>query len=237
MAKDEAMPPEDQEQQPPTFKRLQAIIDGDGTEIRRQFTLAGLLLTIVERFKEYAVAQVDSFFAHRFEFRDGELSVIRGAAFKAMIKEKGKGQPGQHANRDFRAALHWFREMNAIDQHEMDEVERLYARRNEIGHELFAIIADDRKEPLKPSDVAMALGIYVKMVRWWIREIDATTDPDMTREKYDSINWDAVESADTAFLRLILQKALAGDPEWEALQDAVREYVKADDEAAKNVGE
>jgi len=72
--------------------------------------------------------------------------------------------------------------------------------------------------------VAKAFGIYVKMVRWWIREIEAATDPDMTREKYDSIKWDEAESADTVFLRLILQKVLAGDPEWETLQQAVREY-------------
>jgi len=190
--------------------------------------LAGLLLTIFERFKEYAVKQVDEFFAHRYEVRDGDLTFIRGEAFKSLIKERGKGQPGQHANKDFRAALHWFRDLNAIEQWELEEVERLYTLRNAIGHELFAIIADDNKPPIKASDVVMALGIYVKVVRWWIREIDATTDPDMTRAKYDSINWDETESADTAFLRLILQKSLAGDPEWETLQQAVREYATAE---------
>ena len=220
------MPPQNDTTQP-TFERLQSIIGGDGTSIRQQFILAGLLLTIFERFKEYAVKQVDEFFAHQYEVRDGDLAPIRGETFKALIKERGKGQPGQHGNKDFRAALHWFRDLNAIDQVELEEVERLYTLRNAIGHELFAIIADDRKQPIKASDVAMALGIYVKVVRWWIREIEAAIDPDMTQEKYDSINWDEAESTDTAFLRLILQKSLAGDPEWETLQQAVREFAAA----------
>ena len=99
--------------------------------------------------------------------------------------------------------------------------------RNAIGHELFAIVADDRKPPIRASDVAMALGIYMKVVRWWIKEIEAATDPDMTREEHDNINWDEAESTDTAFLRLILQKSLAGDPEWETLQQAVLEYAAA----------
>lgn len=51
------------------FKRLQSIFEGDGSDIRRQFILAGLLLTIFERCKEYVVNQVDEFFAHRFEIR------------------------------------------------------------------------------------------------------------------------------------------------------------------------
>lgn len=221
------MPPQEDTTQPPTFERLQAIIDGDGTDIRQQLILAGLLLTIFERFKEYAVSQVDSFFAHQYEVRDGDLTPIRGETFKTLIKERGKGQAGQHGNKDFRAALHWFRDLNAIEQWELEEVERLYTLRNAIGHELFAIIADDRKRPIKVSDVAMALGIYVKVVRWWIREIEAATDPDMTQEEHDRIKWDETESTDTAFLRLILQKSLAGNQEWETLQEAVREYAAA----------
>jgi hypothetical protein len=40
------------------FRRLRAIFDSEGSEIREQFILAGLLLTIFERFKKYVVDQV-----------------------------------------------------------------------------------------------------------------------------------------------------------------------------------
>ena len=41
------------------FRRLRAIFDSDGSEIREQFIFAGLLLTIFERFKKYVVDHVD----------------------------------------------------------------------------------------------------------------------------------------------------------------------------------
>jgi hypothetical protein len=90
------------------FKRLRAIFDGDGSEIREQFIFAGLLLTIFERFKTYVVDQVDGFSSNHFEIRDGRLKYTRGDKFKRLIKEKGVYVPGQHANKEFRAALHWF---------------------------------------------------------------------------------------------------------------------------------
>jgi hypothetical protein len=202
----------------PILNRILRVIEGDGTEIREQFLLAGLLLTIFERFKQYVVNQVDGFFANQFDLRDGKLHYVRGEKFKQMIKEKGPHQPGQHANRELRAALHWFLELNAITQAEFDDVERLYARRNEIGHELLEILADHRKEPLQLVDILMLFAVYVKIVRWWIKEVEASTDPDMTQEQYDSTNWDEADSFDTMFLRQIIHKTLAGFPEWEQMK-------------------
>lgn len=209
----------------PDFKRLQAIMDGDGSEIRQQFIFAGLLLTIFERFKGYVVNRVDEFLARGFVVNDDNLTFKRSEEFETLIKEKGSGEPGQHGNRVFRAALHWLHDLRAIDKDELDHVERLYTLRNEIGHELFGIIADDRKRPIELFDVVMALSIYVKVVRWWIREIEAAIDPDMTPKKCESTDWDEAESSDTFFLRLILQRALTDNAEWQTLQKLARDAV------------
>ena len=70
------------------LRRLRAIFDSDGSEIREQFIFAGLLLTIFERFKKYVVDQVDGFFSSHFEVRDGDLKYTRGEKFKKLIKRK-----------------------------------------------------------------------------------------------------------------------------------------------------
>ena len=202
----------------PEFQRLKAIFDGDGTEIREQFIYAGLLLTIFERFKTYVVGQVDGFFSDHIEIMDGTLRYSRGEKFKQIIKEKGAGEPGQHGNKAFRAALHWFYDLGAITKSDLDEVERIYALRNEIGHELLRIIADDLKNPITLEDVLVTFSVYVKIVRWWVKEVEATTDPDFDQEKYDNTDWDNVESTDTLFLREIIRKALVGDMSWEDLE-------------------
>lgn len=202
----------------PEFQRLKAIFDGDGTEIREQFIYAGLLLTIFERFKTYVVGQVDGFFSDHIEIMDGTLRYSRGEKFKQIIKEKGAGEAGQHGNKAFRAALHWFYDLGAITKSDLDEVERIYALRNEIGHELLRIIADDLKNPITLEDVLVTFSVYVKIVRWWVKEVEATTDPDFDQEKYDNTDWDNVESTDTLFLREIIRKALVGDMSWEDLE-------------------
>ena len=117
------------------FRRVRAIFDGDGSEIREQFIFSGLLLAIFERFKEYVVKQVDDFFANRWELRDGDLKCIRGEEFKKLIKEKGVGAKGQHTNKEFRAALHWFYGLGAITQDELNGIERLYELRKRLPTE------------------------------------------------------------------------------------------------------
>jgi hypothetical protein len=57
----------------------------------------------------------------------------------------------------------------------------------------------------------ITFSVYLKIMRWWVKEVEATTDPDFDQEKYDSTNWDEVESPDTVFLREIILKSLVGD--------------------------
>ena len=61
------------ENQEQAFKRLHAIFEENGDGIRKQFILAGLLLTIFERFKIYVIGQVDEFFSHHMEIMDGQI--------------------------------------------------------------------------------------------------------------------------------------------------------------------
>jgi hypothetical protein len=200
------------------FGRLRAIFDSDGSEIREQFIFAGLLLTIFERFKKYVVDHVDGYFSDHIEIRDGHLKYTRGEKFKKLIKEKGVHAPGQHANKEFRAALHWFCDLGAITEDEFNDIERIYALRNDIGHELFQVISDDNKNPIKLNDVLTTFSVYLKIVRWWVKEVEATTDPDFDQEKYDNTNWDEVESIDTIWLREIIRKSLLGDMEWQEIE-------------------
>ncbi len=189
------------------FKKLKQICKGDGIEIRYQLILAGLLMMVFERFKKYIVGQVDSFFADSMTFEKQGIIYKRGKVFKDLIKKHGKGGAGQHGNEAFRTSLKWFLDLEAITNEEFSELERLYALRNDIGHELFSIVADDNKNHIDVSDVLTIYTVYLKIVRWWIKEIEASTDPDFD---YDNTDFDSVESTDTIFLREIIKKALLG---------------------------
>lgn len=198
-------------------KKILSIFKEDGTTIRNQMIFAGILLTVFERFKDYVVDSVNEFFSNETIIKDGRLIYRRADEFKKLIKERGNGEAGQHTNRVFRAALNWFYELQAISKEELADIERIYSLRNDIGHELYLIIADDRKPSIRVWDVLLTFAIYVKIVRWWIREIEASTDPDMTQEKFEAINFDASESMETALLREIISKILTGIPEYDEI--------------------
>jgi hypothetical protein len=112
--------------------------------------------------------------------------------------------------------------LGAITEDEFNDIERIYALRNDIGHELFQVIADDNKNPIKLDDVLTTFSVYLKVVRWWVKEVEATTDPDFDQEKYDNANWDEVESIDTVFLREIIRKSLLGDTDWQEIEKHVQ---------------
>lgn len=207
----------------PTIEKIRKILEGDGSEVREQLLLAALLLTIFERFKFYIVDQVDSFFSHHTTIRDGQLSYERGQEFKKLINEKGEGQPGQHGNRAFRAALHWFRDLGAISSEEFDDVERIYTLRNDIGHELYLILADDRKSPIHWIDAVLVFAVYLKITRWWVKEVEIATDPEMTAEKYELIDFGSIKSMETMLLREVMLKALKGNEQFEEVMKHIKD--------------
>ncbi len=206
--------------QHPLIVGINAIFEGDGSHLRQQFIYAGLLLTIFERFKKYVIDHVDGFFSTYVEIKEGDIRYTRGEKFKKLIKERGAGQPGQHNNKDFRAALLFFHQMGALDKDDFDEIERLYNLRNKIGHELLRIVAFDGS-PIMLVDILFTFGVYVNIVRWWVKEIEIPTNLDLTEDEYKNINWDEVDSAESILLREILNKSLSEDPQWHEYQKEI----------------
>jgi hypothetical protein len=70
--------------------------------------------------------------------------------------------------------------------------------------------------------VLTTFSVYLKILRWWVKEVEAAIDPDFDQEKYDNTNWDEVESPDTVFLREIIRKSLLTEAEWQEIEEHVR---------------
>ena len=210
------------------YPKIESILNGDGQNIREQMMLSGLFLMVFERLKDYVEHQVDSFFADDFYLVDGKLAYKRAKEFHDLIKNNGQGEPGQHTNKVFRAALAWFKEVNAISKENFDDIERLYDLRNKIGHELYLIVADDQKPCITVADVLLTFGLYVQISRWWIKEVEVSTNPDITPEMFEAADFDTADTLETALLRLIITKSLAGVHEYESLMELVQNYKPPD---------
>ena len=152
-------------------------MQSDGEEIKQQLIFSGLLLMIFEQFKKFSTSTVEWFFSDNMEIKEGNVIHKRGLEFKEMIKKFGKAQSGQHRNYTFRAALCWFNSLDAITKDELNEVERLYTLRNDVGHELFNILVEDCKRAIEMEDILIVVNIFSKLIKWWFKEVEATTNP------------------------------------------------------------
>lgn len=69
----------------------------------------------------------------------------------------------------------------------------------------------NNKPAIKIQDIVTTFNIYLKIIRWWMKEIEATTNPDFVQAKYKNTDLDSAQTFGTLILRTIIQKALPGN--------------------------
>lgn len=185
--------------------KISTLLEGDGSEVKEQLVLSGLLLLLFERFKDYVIGQIDFLYCDDFFIKKENMSYVRGEEFKKIIDEKGKGNKGQHGDKAFRAALKQIHEFGAISEVELKKIESLALLRNDIGHELFRILVDDNKPVINSEDIFFLFDIHLKVVRWWLKEFEASMNPDLY---YGSVDFDSADSMETLLFEEVINKAL-----------------------------
>ncbi|MEX2169486.1 MAG: hypothetical protein WD851_09245 [Pirellulales bacterium] len=106
----------------------------------------------------------------------------------------------------------WFLEMGAIDQDDLDLLERLREHRNEIAHDLPKFITSADHD----VNVELLRGLVelvTKIDRWWIKEIEIPANPDFDEADLDAIADAEIQSGRMVFLSLLLQIATRDDSE------------------------
>ncbi|WP_218813564.1 hypothetical protein [Rickettsiella endosymbiont of Dermanyssus gallinae] len=189
------------------FKKITDLLKSDDEDIKQQLIIPGLFLMVFESFKKYVVSTVDEFFSDP-EYNTSSFVRKRGAEFKEIIKNFGKRKnKAQHKDSTFRGALHFFSDLDAITSEEVNEIERLSLVRNDVGHELFNIIVDDRKPIIIFENIDTIMGLYSKIHKWYIKEIEAEINP-LFIENKDNIDFENVTLFEIELLKIIISKAL-----------------------------
>lgn len=184
------------------FKKIKILFESEGKEIKQQLIISVLFLMVFEQFKKFVVSTVDAFCR---ECNNDNMLTKRGPEFKEIIKKFGKRKSeDQHNDSTFRGALHFFSDLDAITSEEVNEIERLSLVRNDVGHELFNIIIDDRKPIIIFENINTIMGLFSKLHKWYIKQIEADINPFFIENK-DNINFDSYE---IELLKLIIWKAL-----------------------------
>ena len=101
------------------------------------------------------------------------------------------------------ASLLWFQEMGAIDEDDLDTVDRIRKHRNEIAHQLPKYLATVDYS-LDTDLFTQLIELTARIGRWWVLEIEVPANPDFDNQE---VNAEDVQSGDMWFLELLFQVA------------------------------
>lgn len=122
-----------------------------------------LFITTFEKFKSIVIEKPESFFSYGFN-EDGFLI---DEAYKSEVLAKHKSK--------LKASLLWFEKMGAINEKDIQTFDEIRKYRNKVVHEMMKYLSDVNYN-LEPNHFENLIEILSKIEKWWIKEIELTTN-------------------------------------------------------------
>lgn len=178
-----------------TFANWEKFLNPD--KLKTNLIQASLYLAAYEIFRNGLLDKLRDFYAH--QCRPDATGEVRSVISEAYKKEVIALYPKD----EFHACCLWFVSGGAIDQNDLNQIEKIREHRNSIAHELPKYVSSaDRNIDL--SSLLSLIGFVKKIDLWWLKEVDLPTDSDYTAEDIASIDWNQVIGLKTLSLQLML---------------------------------
>ena len=182
--------------------------------LKQSLIEASVFLAAYEMFRQSVIDKLRSFYSDGF--KDGKFT--QGSDYKAKVIDL-------HPPDIFRASCLWFQQSGAINQTDLDTIQRIRDHRNAIAHELPKFITS--VEHVVEGQLLASLFIVVtKVDRWWIAEIEIPTNPDFDDAEPDSIGYDNIQSGNMIMMQLILSVFCKDESYMADIYKQFREYSK-----------
>lgn len=167
----------------------------DPESLKENLMFSSLYIALFESFKDYAVDAVKFFFNTGFSDDEYTFSEEYDNNVKTLDKSPLK------------ATLLWLKDLEAIDEKDIDIYDELRQYRNKLSHELINLLFEGLPKEL-PHKYAQLIALRIRIEKWWIINIDIPTNPD-----YDSspeIEEEDITTGSQIFNQLIFDM-LSGD--------------------------
>lgn len=165
--------------------------------LRSNLIAASLYLTTWEMLQQCVIEQLEGFYCLGLDPTDERSS---GSYFERVLSRDKS---------PFRASLLWFLESGAIDQNDIDMIDKIRVHRNEIAHELPRFMASmDRN-----VDVSLfhkMVDVICKIDRWWICEVELPTNSEFDGKEID---YSGVSSGRMIMIHMMLEIATTENSE------------------------
>jgi hypothetical protein len=144
----------------------------DPDVVRPSLFLATMFITAFEILKDSIVEDVRSFYTDGVDERGPTLS----DEYQSIVLSKNKSP--------LYASLQWLRENDAIDDEDLTTFEKLKGTRNQLAHQLFAVVTG-QVESAHETQFEELVALLRKIGAWWVVNVEIQTNPEFDGEEID----------------------------------------------------
>jgi hypothetical protein len=194
-----------------SFPKLYEALFGAKEPLQEQLILASLYVMSFECLKDYVEENFKNFFANGFKRnKNGEVEWIFSQDFydkKVKYQKLYKLLAEKLLDRNIKAgnlfqiAIAWFYDLEAISDHDFILIYSCTKVRNELAHELYKWLLDDKAPSLNKELVSVPLNLYFKISNWWVVNFEAEIDP----QAYEHFSEEEMKSASSFNVQILLQ--------------------------------
>ena len=163
------------------------------SNIYYNFMVSSLFITAYDLLKNSIISQIESFYTFGFN----ENGFILDEKYKKDVLEL------DYKKDKLRGSILWLMNNNIITNDDKNMFEEIREHRNLLAHETLKILTDSEKE-INIDLLVNIKKLLQKIDQWFILEVELPTDPDMTKEKYDSIDRENVKSMSMIYLDYLM---------------------------------
>lgn len=172
--------------------------------LKSNLIIASLFLAAYETLRNSIIEHIRSFFTNCFNEDGG----IVDPKYHTDVLARHKSP--------LRASLLWFREMNVVDDSDIELVDRIREHRNQLAHDLPKFIATNDAD-INVELLGSIYQVVTKIDRWWVREVEIPINPDFDDQDVDAIPDAEITSGNMVFLQMMIQIATGDEAESENL--------------------
>lgn len=165
--------------------------------LRTNLIVASLFITAFEMLKDSIIGRIRYFFTNGFD----ENGWIIDNKYKTEVLSKNKSP--------LYASLAWLKDMNVIDDNDIETFNKVKDCRNELAHEIVNFISKGPKNNPLPLFSKM-IDFLHKIEKWWILNVEIPTNPDLDGVE---ISEEGIVPGQIMTLRLLLDIALGAENE------------------------
>jgi hypothetical protein len=169
----------------------------DPENLKGSLIFSSLYIATFESFKDYVIDEVKFFFYEGI--KDGQDMI--SPKYDSAVKSKDKSI--------LKSSLLWLKDMEAIEEADVEIFDELRKYRNKLSHELMELLFEGLSDEF-PEKFSKLIQLRIKIEKWWILNIEIPTDLDFDLDQ--EVNEDNIFTSSQIFHRLILDM-LSGDEE------------------------